>query len=161
MIESTSSSQLAIALIAILASACGPPPDDPSIQTFQTLARAVRAGDNATFWKLLAPASRTALARRVDGDDAVRGEPTGEPLNRMLDQFALRPGWEFEIGFREKPVLDESLSTDRRKILVVESGARRWRIPVVPVNDGWGVDLMSTEVEAVLRDSGVAAHGGD
>lgn len=85
---------------------------------------------------MLTDGSRAHLARRLGLPEEADGKAIAEKL-------LVRADWRHELPMADKPALDEAMTTeDRRVVLVTEGGAEK-RTVVVRVGQEWKVDLFA------------------
>lgn len=130
-----------LALFALFSSACGPPPADPALESYQRLLRAVQVGSAQGVWTSLSPASQRELLARVG--EAVGGEAQQAKVGGPPAQLGVRPGWQFELDLPSSAQLESATLTEERRFVVGPLGGQMWRIPVIKVEEHWRVDLFS------------------
>ncbi len=92
-------------------------------------------GDAERVHALLGPESRAALAAGV-------GLALGAEAEAVAERLVVRPGWTFIVDRSHRARLDESRSTDDRRIVIGSLSGRPQAIPVVRTADGWRVELV-------------------
>jgi hypothetical protein len=140
---------LSVGVLSTSLLACGPPPKDPAVQTYERFVSAVRGRRSVVVWQLLSPSSQSALALRL-------GLKPGATEADVVDVLGLRPGWQFELDLPQQARLDPGGGDVDRRVVIGPLGGKTLRIPIQKVDGTWRIDLFaaspaSTDVEGIDR----------
>ena len=138
--------RLALMVLLGTTAACGPPPKDPAVQTYERFVAAVRGRSGVGVWRLLSPSSQRTLAERLGlAPDATEAQVT--------ETMGLRPGWQFELDLPQQARLEPLAGEAERRVVVGPLGGRTLKIPMSRVDGLWRIDLFAA--------SPTADEGGD